>query len=116
MMTFTSVLEGYKKEDAREGGGSSFQFQGPSFKFRAQVKSPLEYFSASPHWVSQEFLHQSNYPVFSFLFYGGHTFLFDWTLFLLTFLAWMAIELVYPAILTWVPDNKHHHFISVDRG
>ena len=77
-----SVLKGYK-EDAWEGGGCSFQFQGgPHFKVRAQVnlQPPSGYFGVSVHQVSQEFLHQSNYSVFSSLFYCGHMLLFDWAL------------------------------------
>ena len=58
MATFMSVLKGYKKENAWEGG--EFKFSPvPSFKYIELSKPPKEYFSASCHWVKQQFLHLS---------------------------------------------------------
>ena len=61
MMTFTSVVRGYKRRmHERVGVSVTVPFESSSrFKCIDLGLPPQEYFSVSWHWVSQDFLYSS---------------------------------------------------------
>ena len=110
------------KGGCKRGGGFQFQVSIPVsssrvqvFKLRAQVNL-LQSTSIHLHTgLARNFYIKATILCLVSCFIAVIHFYLSRHQFLLTFLAWMAIELVYPATSTRLPD-KDHYLISADRG
>ena len=103
MMTFKSVLKGYKRRMHKRVGVPVSSSQVPGFKFRAQVNL-LQSTSVHPHTVlARNFYTKATIlflvPCFIMVICTGL-----W--FLSTFLVWMATKLMYPATLKKYPTTR----------